>query len=1560
MSYKHIDLTNQEIDDYLKFCDRRIMWKDHTKKSDENLLNGAIVRPLKTLTTSHYWIKRNMVSIPQSNLVCYLSGGCLVVSSLNESDSEDIQTIIKLKSDATVTSLFSQISSTSEKIIIVGMKIKPPSNDQEVVTNNTGIYSGLVEIHNLDKKILDEKRVLDHSFYVSYESFIFDAKVPYNSEYCYTILKNSNPAESDTKLFVWDYVNNSLLAIHDFENHIENIIFNPFHPNQYIIYSLFYVAMWSFSHTKKKFNLENVYVNDNREITDVTFYTTENMRGICISYQSFNIIEFYNEAYEILRSLNLQDVYNGLSRSLNIKSNQNQSTPNTSLLKSKSEDYTSNSLSQNSFSKEEEYDFSQEILDLIKDSQTLNMSEIQQVFKNGMIGPKSYIKYLIFRNNYLFIFFYDTKIYFIIEIGYKDSSLNFKLVSIENLNYEIVDSSSIILNETNGYLLHIHGKTSPFEEFKKTVFIQSKERRKMTDLFAFGAKNKEVEIIKHYLYKMRIRYFMYKLNFNSTCPKLEYQEELFPYSATGQQLINFAVSVNPRIILAGFNNKILTIFQQNNIDDLNIKIVRHTISGMNNNSFNFSSFSGFESISQMASNHFQENIQKLTKTVPINSRKCECQSVNIALSPFGNIFFVTSEETTFLYALLDKEVKELMKTNSYCYSAAFSKSGKYLAFSYADSKTERQEYTIFILNTVNFEVEYIITKLTLPVKLIWADNDTKILAQFQETSVVILAWRLTDCRYIENLSKENKVVKYKENSDEIEDDSCEILRIQDFPDKIIDLAWDDVLNYIVICTDEKKVYLIKKMISDKEDLRTEFPTPFKYTCLLLVRKLDIILFGTSEGSVRTLLWPITSFPFKEHIQHPQFSECFMHSESVVNLIISPDLQFIYSASSDGSIFISSIQAVSNDSLVSINSFASFDNKNFLPKKIHMNYADLIYMTDSVYRTKLENIEKRQTQIQTINSEYMTEIDKLSGENTKEIDRKRNEMNDEIENKRRTVKSLEDEKETLSKRLKDQRQEQVKKFRDEIAKMKSDNDDRIGALARKNQELSNYRDSFKSQYLVQIAEIEKKREETNNKMKTFLNNLLNELTLKYVDLEKLIDSKNLNFRSDMDKVETQYEGKIREKEMLYKSVVKHNENEKEKLEREISKIRKDNLNSDEKIKEWDNHLKELKNNNNDLMESHLFNYLKLKHMSGQLAENEKDISKNEKEVKHQRTINDRLEQLRYVLEYQIKNLIKEKTPIEEQIQSFEELHNDFNKRFNLLYDEQLNIDDFISSNDELIKKFKSQLTHKKKTLYNLKNLYRTIDLEINFIFKNKLDFKKPIMNKLIEIYKKNLKDYSEDVNNSSYVNENKLLSKFVDKEINKQKNKVLKDLIKKRQDRKDINIEKEELMGSIRIENQQLIDECSSIRMNLEDILKYINDIEKKFIELTNTNLFLHKNEDTQLIRKEIKNVKQSILLADIDKTRIARGNLHANSDKSLLNNEEVLFSDKNHHLNIIKKLEENKDEMKLQNLQIEKMQNKIRDIIGRPSNNPLGIEINKVEESPKKEHIAIRSCKLIF
>ena len=264
-----------------------------------------------------------------------------------------------------------------------------------------------------------------------------------------------------------------------------------------------------------------------------------------------------------------------------------------------------------------------------------------------------------------------------------------------------------------------------------------------------------------------------------------------------------------------------------------------------------------------------------------------------------------------------------------------------------------------------------------------------------------------------------------------------------------------------------------------------------------------------------------------------------------------------------------------------------------------------------------------------------------------------------------------------------------------------------------------------------------------------------------------------------------------------------------------KKNKDNRNYDEKINEWENHLKELKSNNEELMETYIFNTLKLNQMNQLLSENETKISVKEKIVKEKRLVNDRLEQLRFVLEYQIKNLILEKTPIEEQIKNFESLHSDFYKRFNLLYTELLNIGELIENNQKCINTYRDELSQTKKNLYRLKNLYKSIDVALNSILKNKLDSKKDIIDQIFQVYQTYLYTFNDVKKTNKYIStEMRLQNQNIEKEIYNQKNNVLKELIDKRAERRRIMIEKEEMMKDIRLDNQLLIQECSNIRENL--------------------------------------------------------------------------------------------------------------------------------------------------
>ena len=90
---------------------------------------------------------------------------------------------------------------------------------------------------------------------------------------------------------------------------------------------------------------------------------------------------------------------------------------------------------------------------------------------------------------------------------------------------------------------------------------------------------------------------------------------------------------------------------------------------------------------------------------------------------------------------------------------------------------------------------------------------------------------------------------------------------------------------------------------------------------------------------------------------------------------------------------------------------------------------------------------------------------------------------------------------------------------------------------------------------------------------------------------LIAEKTKTFEKDREKNETVYEAQLREKKLSFKEEIEEFELEKKEYDNEIIKKEKDNKNYDEKIGEWENHLKELKINNEELMETYIFNTLK---------------------------------------------------------------------------------------------------------------------------------------------------------------------------------------------------------------------------------------------------------------------------------------------------------------------------------------------------------------------------------
>ena len=257
-----------------------------------------------------------------------------------------------------------------------------------------------------------------------------------------------------------------------------------------------------------------------------------------------------------------------------------------------------------------------------------------------------------------------------------------------------------------------------------------------------------------------------------------------------------------------------------------------------------------------------------------------------------------------------------------------------------------------------------ITKVPQPTKLLFADGGRTLLAQFNDNSTNLLGWNLNwEHRLIENYTGTQK-----EKMEKDEKNSQVMLKISDFSGNIVDFGFDHSLGMCIITSHDKRERVYWAV---KDEKHWEFNSDVEYTKLLILKKYDSIIFGTADGSLRACIWPIQNMLKDMMIDHPEYIETKVHNSKITSLCVSDDLEFLYSSAEDGSVFISSISAVSNDVPLELKNFYYFDMNNVLPKKILFSSDQIIYITDSIYQNKVDSLKKKKSAIQGLISEFQS-------------------------------------------------------------------------------------------------------------------------------------------------------------------------------------------------------------------------------------------------------------------------------------------------------------------------------------------------------------------------------------------------------------------------------------------------------------------------------------------------------------------------------------------------------------------------------------------------------------
>ena len=1483
-------LTDEEMTRQMKMLNSKQLWKDPTSISPESLINCLNIQPIKTLTTYNLWINKNLIYIPETDEYIYISGNNIIL----EQTLTNIQEIIPLTHKCFVTSLTYIKTQSNEGLMFVGEKLFPDENKK--------IYGGM-EIMHIEKNNSYKKLNLNFGAYLDYNNYVYDIIAGKTNEICVIIIKNLNMNITDVNLFFYNYTTFSLIDIEDIKFNLTNLYINPEKDNQYLMIGKNYCAIWDFDISKLQLVLNNEFYKESKnDISCAEFINFRENKGIVISFQNEWVevfIKLSDDEYDLILRVDLFSFFKNTNIEVNNLEQENEPEPENP-------------------QEEDEFDKDRSILDKFIQPNMLEFIPNLGKEKIKLNKHENYPKYIISRKNFVILFLSKCQILIIFEFVEVKNEIKIKISNIELIPHRIGENCNIYIDNDLTKMIITIGELD-----EKNLFVLNKP---------LGENNTTSLNDKKYennfsLEKMFVNYYKYKINYINGIPNFEFENKIFENTSLIYPIQSLCISQSPRIIISnnGFENQDLYLYHQKINSDFNSYIKQ------NSNNFD----GPYKNHIQLKHDYYKEN----SKFKLFYQKRLEDKPLSICFSPQGKAFFISYKDCGYLYIILEREIKEVFKIAMYCRSCTFDDTGSYLAFGTSEFDNE---YNINILNLSCYEYEFIITRVPQPTKLLFVDGARNLVAQFNDNSTNILGWSLnSDLRLIENYSSTQK-----EKMTNSEKKSKVILKISDFTGNIVDFGYDYSLDMCLISSHDKRQRIYCGI---KEDKHWEFNSEVEYTKLLIVKKYDSVIFGTEEGNIRCCIWPIQNMNKDMSIDHPQYIETKLHNAPITSLCISKDLELLYSSAEDGSIFVSNISALSNEAPLELKNFYYFDEHNVLQKNIYFTQEDIMYITDNIYQNKVDNVKKKKSAIQGMISEFQSKKEKINQNNVTDLENQRSKLTELLDQKIKEVKDKENEKEKEVKKLKEEKEQQFKTLTEDLAEMKKNFKTTKEKKQNETTKLINCIKFAKEKLEQKKIEIETMRKKTNSNITICLDNILTILQDKKNEIDKLVKEKTQKFEIECEKNEGVYEKELRQKEEKFKDSLEKFEEKKKETDNEIMKKFKDNKNYDEKINEWENHLKELRINNEELMETYIFNTLKLNQMNQLLTENENKISIKEKIVKEKRLVNDRLEQLRFVLEYQIKNLILEKTPIEEQIKNFESLHSDFYKRFNLLYTELLNIGDLIENNQKCIDTYREELSDTKKSLYRLKNLYKSIDVALNSILKNKLDTKKDIIDQIFHVYQTYLYTFNDTKKQTKYIsNEMKLQTQNIEKEIYNQKNNVLKELIDKRAERRRIIIEKEEMMKDIRLDNQLLIQECSNIRENLEDILKNINDIEKKFIELTNNNSFLsdrNNMDKVQAIQGKIKMAKQTVLLNDEDKARIGKVNkgeklppikqtkklipIVGNGNIDILNAEELL-----------KKQKINTEELMKQQRELDEMQKKYKEFVGEQDINNSSNIIN--------------------
>ena len=222
-------LTGEDISRLMKLLDNKQLYKDPTSLTPDSITNCLCIQPFKTLTSHNYFIKKNLLYIPETEEYIYISGNNAIVEKINSKSQE----IIPLSQRCHVTSL-TYAKTNNKRFLFIGEKLFP---------DEKRVISGGVEIIQIEDKNCKKKLSLNMGAYVNENNYVYDIIAKDGSEMVVIVLKHLKVNNNEVKLFFYNYISFTLISIETINYNLTDIKVNPISDSQYLLMANNYCAI---------------------------------------------------------------------------------------------------------------------------------------------------------------------------------------------------------------------------------------------------------------------------------------------------------------------------------------------------------------------------------------------------------------------------------------------------------------------------------------------------------------------------------------------------------------------------------------------------------------------------------------------------------------------------------------------------------------------------------------------------------------------------------------------------------------------------------------------------------------------------------------------------------------------------------------------------------------------------------------------------------------------------------------------------------------------------------------------------------------------------------------------------------------------------------------------------------------------------------------------------------------------------------------------------------------------------------------------------------------------